>query len=111
MKPANGRFTLFYHAANRISLPLTESRPGKTRFGYVYGYQYMEVRNRLAEHKAVLVRPLTEPPARCRITLREWMMHWMENEMLGSVKASSYQTYLTQINKHTSATMNLRSSG
>ena len=84
---------------------------GKTRFGYVYGYQYMEVRNRLAEHKAVLVRPLTEPPARCRITLREWMMHWMENEMLGSVKASSYQTYLTQINKHTSATMNLRSSG
>ena len=44
---------------------------GKTRFGYVYGYQYMEVRNRLAEHKAVLVRPLTEPPARCRITLRE----------------------------------------
>ena len=73
---------------------------GKTRFGYVYGYQYMEVRNRLAEHKAALVRPLTEPPARCRITLREWMMHWMENEMLGSVKASSYQTYLTQINKH-----------
>ena len=84
---------------------------GKTRFGYFYGYQYMEVRNRLAEHKAVLVRPLTEPPARCRITLREWMMHWMENEMLGSVKASSYQTYLTQINKHTSATMNLCSSG
>lgn len=73
---------------------------GKTRFGYVYGYQYMEVRNRLAEHKAVLVRPLTEPPARCRITLREWMMHWMENELLGSVKVSSYQTYLTQINKH-----------
>ena len=73
---------------------------GKTRFGYVYGYQYMEVRNRLAEHKAVLVRTLTEPPARCRITLREWMMHWMENEMLGSIKASSYQTYLTQINKH-----------
>ena len=73
---------------------------GKTRFGYVYGYQYMEVRNRLAEHKSALARPLTEPPARCRITLREWMMHWMENEMLGSVKASSYQTYLTQINKH-----------
>lgn len=73
---------------------------GKTRFGYVYGYQYMEVRNRLAEHKATLARPLTEPPARCRITLREWMMHWMENELLGSVKASSYQTYLTQINRH-----------
>lgn len=69
---------------------------GKTRFGYVYGYQYMEVRNRLAERRAALI----EPPAHCRITLREWMLSWMENELLGSVKASSYQTYLTQINKH-----------
>ena len=74
---------------------------GKTKFGYVYGYQYMEVRRKLAEHKtAILARSLSDAPARCRITLREWMMHWMENEVLGSVKASSYQTYLTQINKH-----------
>lgn len=74
---------------------------GKTRFGYVYGYQYMEVRRKLAEHKtALLTQSLTDAPARCRITLREWMMHWMENEVLGSVKASSYQTYLIQINKH-----------
>ena len=69
---------------------------GKTKFGYVYGYQYMEVRRKLAEHKTAQI----DAPARCRITLREWMMHWMENEVLGSVKASSYQTYLTQINKH-----------
>ena len=74
---------------------------GKTKFGYVYGYQYMEVRRKLAEHKtALLTRSLTDAPARCRITLREWMMHWMENEVLGSVKASSYQTYLAQINRH-----------
>lgn len=74
---------------------------GKTRFGYVYGYQYMEVRRKLAEHKtALLTRSLTDAPARCRITLREWMMHWMENEVLGSVKASSYQTHLAQINRH-----------
>lgn len=74
---------------------------GKTKFGYVYAYQYMEVRRKLAEHKtALLTRSLTDAPARCRITLREWMMHWMENEVLGSVKASSYQTYLAQINRH-----------
>ena len=74
---------------------------GKTRFGYVYGYQYMEVRRKLAEHKtALLTQSLTDAPARCRITLRKWMMHWMENEVLGSVKTSSYQTYLIQINKH-----------
>lgn len=74
---------------------------GKTLFGYVYGYQYMEVRRKLAERRAALLtRSLIDAPTRCRITLREWMMHWMENEVLGSVKASSYQTYLTQINKH-----------
>ena len=74
---------------------------GKTKFGYVYGYQYMEVRRKLAAHKtALLTRSLTDAPAHCRITPREWMMHWMENEVSGSVKASSYQTHLTQINKH-----------
>lgn len=41
---------------------------GKTRFGYVYGYQYMEVRRKLAEHKtALLTQSLTDAPARCRI--------------------------------------------
>lgn len=73
---------------------------GKTKFGYIYGYQYMEVRRRLAECKAALAQAAPEPPLRCRITLREWMQHWMENELLGSVKASSYQTYLAQINNH-----------
>lgn len=74
---------------------------GKTKFGYVYGYQYMEVRRKLVEHKtALLTRSPTDAPTRCRITLREWMMHWRENEVLGSVKASSYQTYLAQINRH-----------
>lgn len=65
---------------------------GKTRFGYVYGYQYMEVRNKLAEQRAAFARSLPEPTVRCRVTLREWMQHWMENELLGSVKVSSYQT-------------------
>ena len=73
---------------------------GKTRFGYVYGYQYMEVRNKLAEQRAAFARPLPEPTVRCRVTLQEWMQHWMENELLGSVKVSSYQTYRMQIHKH-----------
>lgn len=73
---------------------------GKTRFGYVYGYQYMEVRSKLAEHKAALAHTLSESSGRCRITLREWMQHWIENELLGSVKDSSYQTYRTQVNRH-----------
>ena len=35
-----------------------------------------------------------------RITVQEWMMHWLENELLGSVKPSSYHTYMQQIQHH-----------
>ena len=73
---------------------------GKTKFGYVYGRHYLEVRQKLAEHRATQGRLPTEIPARCRIILQEWMEHWMENELLGQVKSSTYQIYRTQINKH-----------
>lgn len=36
--------------------------------------------------------------ARCGVLLRDWLQRWLENELLGSVKESSYQTYLCQIN-------------
>src|SRR5699024_5899292 len=35
-----------------------------------------------------------------RVTLSQWMECWMENEVLGSVKPSSYQTYRRQIDGH-----------
>lgn len=72
---------------------------GKTRFGYIYGYQYTEVRNELFRKKAEQLR-LPDCARNCGILLRDWMQYWMENEILGSVKDSSYQTYLRQINVH-----------
>lgn len=36
--------------------------------------------------------------ARCGVLLRDWLQRWLENELLGSVKESSYQTCLRQIN-------------
>lgn len=36
----------------------------------------------------------------CQDTVAEWLAHWMENELLGNVKVSSYQTYVSIVKKH-----------
>ena len=67
---------------------------GKTKFGYVYGYQYTEVRNELLRKKTERL-PVGETMLKCRrILLRDWLQQWLESEVSGSVKDSSYQTYL-----------------
>lgn len=71
---------------------------GKTRFGYVYGYQYGEVRKALILKKAEHARKL--PSVGSRETVAEWMARWMSEELLGSVKPSSYQTYVRICKKH-----------
>ena len=73
---------------------------GKTRFGYVYGRQYTEVRNELFRKKAERLKTDDYSVRRCGVLLRDWIGRWLENELLGSVKESSYQTYLRQINAH-----------
>ena len=65
---------------------------GKTRFGYVYGWFYADVRKQLLQRKAAaLQRNRLETKA---VSMNDWVLYWMENEILGSVKPSSYQTYL-----------------
>lgn len=73
---------------------------GKTRFGYIFGHQYTEVREKLIEKRAELLCSAEPQVRRNTTTIRKWMTCWMENELLGSVKESSYQTYLNLLNKH-----------
>ena len=61
---------------------------GRTRFGYIYGRQYAEVRNRLLQKKAELLERQGSECFTRRWTLDQWL-YWMENELLGSVKPSS----------------------
>lgn len=72
---------------------------GKTRFGYVYARQYSDVRELLLAKKAEQSRSVERPVAK-RITLAKWVEYWMENDLLGSVKESSYQVYRRQIDRH-----------
>ena len=74
-------------------------RNGRTRFGYIYGYQYADVQFRLMQKK---IDSLSRRPhvAERERTVGEWLCEWMENDLIGSVKASTYQTYLQQTNCH-----------
>lgn len=66
---------------------------GKTRFGYVYGRQYAEVKRALLMKKAEWAQKSAAANGSCQDTLAEWLFCWMENELLGSVKVSSYQKH------------------
>lgn len=73
---------------------------GKSRFGYVYGRQYTEVRNRLMRKKAEQLGTARSTEACGTMLLSDWLQCWLESEVLGSVKPSSYQTYLRQAHGH-----------
>ena len=65
---------------------------GKTRFGYVYGRKYTDVRKRLFEKKAEQACK-ESPAASGQENLKNWITYWMETELLCSIKESSWQTY------------------
>ena len=72
---------------------------GRTRFGYVYGRQYAEVRHRLIQKKAELADNRGET-CTTSTTVERWMLRWLESEMQLKLKPSSYQTYRQHFRKH-----------
>lgn len=81
----------------RYVIGRTES--GKTRFGYVYGQQYTQVRNELMRKKAENARN-RGPGATQPMTLQEWMEGWLSGEMRSRLKPASLQTYTRLYSKH-----------
>lgn len=77
-----------------------KKQDGKTKFGYIFGHQYGEVKARLTEKKAELLSNGNSPVKKHCKTIGEWLNYWMESELLGSVKESSYQTYIYRLNSH-----------
>lgn len=73
---------------------------GKTRFGYVYGRMYCEVRQKLLLKKA---EQLEKPAARktCgKGSYGEWFRYWMETEIRPRVKESTWQCYRRLAENH-----------
>lgn len=73
---------------------------GKTRFGYIYGHRYADVKMALLLKKAERAKAPTAANGCCQDTLEEWIAHWMEHELLGSVKVSTYQAYSHILQKY-----------
>ncbi len=73
---------------------------GATRFGYVYGMHYADVKMRLLEKKAEFQKPAHMQTVFRGITVEKWMQYWMETDLLGVIKTSSYLTYLNQMDRH-----------
>jgi len=72
---------------------------GRTRFGYIYGYQYAEVQRKLVIQKSKLLQNYVEGHSRS-ISLEHWICQWLEGEIQNRVKNSSYQTYLNLFRRH-----------
>ena len=73
---------------------------GQTKFGYVFARQYAEARSKLIEAKAARLAVVETCMPVCRRSVGEWMRSWMEEDVRGMVKASSWQTYQNQMNRH-----------
>lgn len=73
---------------------------GQTRFGYVYGRQYSDVRNRLLEKKVQYLSSNAKQKYTSKETLKDCLNLWLTCEIAGYVKASSFQTYQNLVKKH-----------
>lgn len=74
---------------------------GRTKFGYIFGRQFLDVRRCLIEKKAEYSeRPATNPFHGKPILLEAWMNQWLLEEVAPRVKPSTKQAYDTIISKH-----------
>lgn len=80
---------------------------GRTKFGYVYGKQYAAVRDELTRRRAAQTDNRGYASAG-RMTFGEWMERWMQGELKGNVKPSSYQAYLGMYSRHVKSGIGFR---
>ena len=73
---------------------------GTTRFGYVYGMRYTDVKKRLLEKKAEIQQTIHPEAAVRGMTVEKWMRSWLETDLLGGIKASSYLTDQNPLTRH-----------
>ena len=72
---------------------------GRTKFGYIYGYQYGDVRDKLLLIKATMIQKNSPAPS-CKKSLAEWTEEWWKQELAGRIKGSSWQTYRNILRRH-----------
>ncbi len=74
---------------------------GTTKFGYIFGRHYTDVRARLLQKKAEQISASKTPHLSAPIMFfSAWVDKWMDEEVIGNVKPSTFQTYENIVRKH-----------
>lgn len=74
---------------------------GRTAFGYVYGKKYSEVKQKLNLRKVEMQsEAMKHTTVISSLSIKEWMMIWLDEYMNERVKASTYAIYRGQIEKY-----------
>ena len=76
-----------------------KTEKGRTKFGYIYGYQYSAVRKILLQKKAEMFTNTGYDGER-GLTVRDWINRWLTGEVQWRVKESTYQTYQRLLKHH-----------
>ena len=74
---------------------------GTTKFGYIFGRQFADVRRRLIAKKAELSGQRGN--ASCQgtpVLLETWLAGWLHGEIIARVKPSTYQAYEGIVTRH-----------
>ena len=71
---------------------------GTTRFGYIYGTQYREVKKKLIQKKNEFTKVLHARDS--VILLTEWIQHWQLLKLRGRVKPTTEQTYYLLLKRY-----------
>lgn len=73
---------------------------GATRFGYVYGNRYGEVKERLNLLKADQAKRETSNPCHSRKRLSAWLEIWLYDQVKPNVKQSTFEGYVRLADRH-----------
>lgn len=74
---------------------------GTTKFGYIFGRQFADVRRRLIAKKAELSGQHDCSLRHGKpVLLEAWLLRWLHEEVIARVKPSTYQAYENIITKH-----------
>lgn len=73
---------------------------GRIRYGYVYGYQYQDVKRTLILRKATVYQEEKSERPRKDVTAADWLTYWLYHEVKPYVRESTFQNYEHQISHY-----------
>lgn len=80
--------------------PIGKKPDGTTKFEYIYGRQYLDVRRKVYERRAALASQIEPRSQKKLLFVDKWFETWISEEVVLSVKPSTQQLYESIIRCH-----------